>query len=119
MEILPKYVTFEQAKLLKEKGFNENKCEYWNCSHLTNPEPPVISMFKNEHINSVKAPEQGLVIDWLMVNYGIWVYSYNNGTSWIGSIQKTNGSTVRLFPANNSPKEAYSAAFDYVLKELI
>jgi hypothetical protein len=65
------------------------------------------------------APEQWQVVEWLRVNHGIWVYSYNNGTSWIGSIQKTNGSIIRIIPANNLPQEAYSACIDYVLKHLI
>ena len=136
-KIEPTYVTFEQSKWLKEKGFDE-ECNMF----YTKPNSKMFGVDEHGRYYPIKskpkelwivgnvvtlnlknvflAPEQHQVIEWLRVNHGIWIYSYNNGNSWIGSIQKTNGSIVRIIPANVNPQEAYSAAFDYIKeKELI
>jgi hypothetical protein len=124
-EIKPAYATFEQyesycdlklLQLLYDKGFrfkleteghrviNNLAEQRFNEGHVS---------YCNNYIT------YSVVVEWLRVNHGIWVYSYNNGTSWIGSIQKTNGSIIRIIPANDTPQEAYSAAFDYILNNLI
>jgi hypothetical protein len=131
----PKYTTFEQAKLLKEKGFNE-ECNMF----YTKPNSkmfgvdehgryyPIKSKPKELWIvgnvvtlnlkNVILAPEQHQVVEWLIVNHGIWVYSYTNGKIWYACIQHTFGDMVELpsrLGEHNSPQEAYSAAFDYIL----
>jgi hypothetical protein len=58
-----------------------------------------------------------VVVEWLRVNHGIWVYSYTNGKIWYACIQHTFGDMVELpsrLGEHNSPQEAYSAAFDYI-----
>jgi hypothetical protein len=72
------------------------------------------------------------VVMWLYEKHGIWVYTYFLGLSYscyvIQKIQKTNPTQplVQLVKDSitydelfNSPQEAYSAAFDYILNELI
>jgi hypothetical protein len=128
-KVEPTYVTFEQAKWLKEKGFDESHCKYWNCSYFTTPEPPVISMFKNEHINSVKAPEQHQVVEWLRVNHAIWILvNIAIDNKWYFELynlkDKRNSEIIieneDITDFHETPQEAYSAAFDYIKeKELI
>ena len=133
-KIKPTYVTFEQAKLLKKKGFNiptnlcyadgDNRALPFNCGN-------------SKHINNkhpyYSAPEQWMVVEWIRLNYGIWIYPYCAGNnkfhygvanSMTGSIitnsYRRNGNKLEsLFAGYSSPQEATSAAFDYVLKELI
>jgi len=141
MEIKPTYITFEQAKWLREKGFDEE------CSHSYKEVEPIIlyqhqdkkynNSFKKEWQNTVRknsqmdnavinrysAPEQWQVVEWLRVNHGIWV---------IVLPELLNGEKIRYYPSIfekgvgedieqyfDTPQEAISAAFDYILKELI
>ncbi len=91
----------------------------------------------SKHINNkhpyYSAPEQWMVVEWIRLNYGIWIYPYCAGNnkfhygvanSVTGSIitnsYRRNGNKLEsLFAGYSSPQEATSAAFDYVLKELI
>jgi hypothetical protein len=120
MEIKPTYITFEQAKWLKEKGFNEvtttwmqrgdgisgdveGKRDYWNS--------------KGSIYTSL--PEQWQVVEWLRVNHRVWITvkrdTQYNRFYW--SIQKPIPSLYEISDSSftfNSPQEAYSAAFDFI-----
>jgi hypothetical protein len=140
--IQPTHATFEQAKLLKEKKFIA-KCrsyylkgydypfegvddEYWGDNRFKNWNADVIGIKPFEGFTS--APEQWQVVEWLRVNHGIWV-----SVQYIGFIVnreliefhyeikycKELPNLIRNENSFNSPQEAYSAAFDYILKELI
>jgi hypothetical protein len=82
------------------------------------------------HKNSLhpyySAPEQGVVVEWLRVNHGIWVSvgvgSLFHGDKFYILIKKYNIDRWELTPLDNeshspydTPQEAYSAAFDYIL----
>jgi len=138
MKIDPKYVTFEQAKLLKEKGFNElclnaynlNALQYVNgwCEYIDDCNLEIIN--SNLKSKDATAPEQWQVVEWLRVKHGIWVYvkphALDNGvikySCRIYNLKLFIPFYIEGKAANfvsNSPQEAYSAAFDYILKELI
>jgi hypothetical protein len=132
MKSKPIHVTFEQAKLLKEKGFDElcqsgyNDCTYNYGEFLT----PINN--KNSQDICISAPEQHQVVEWLRINHGIWISVYTMD-KWLS----TGNDRTQIFDYSikqmklglidiskkpeefNSPQEAYSAAFDYILKELI
>ena len=139
MEIKPTYVTFEQAKLLKEKGFTkENGCacrEGWinylfyfegKTSEPENDSGYALDTLGNSHL--IERPEQWVVVEWLRVNYGICVHTKPDNNEediivWefviLSIIDEEVWFTVRQSQFN-SPQEAYSAAFDYILtKDLI
>ena len=74
MEIKPTYVSFEQAKLLKEKGFNVRLKKVYNIlgelwdSHYqymenSNPDCGAVCV----------APEQWVVVEWFRLKHGIWI----------------------------------------------
>jgi hypothetical protein len=100
----PKYVTFEQEKWLNSIGFDVELRET-----------------KYGH----EMPEQHQVVDWLLEKHGIfvevfaddteeshndWIYLYN-----ITMTRKKGESRIWIDgPDKDSPKEAYSAAFDYI-----
>jgi hypothetical protein len=113
--IEPKYVTFEQAKWLKEIGFDEN------CKNVVeNNEFFIHNGFdtKNSEIipSACIIPEQWQVVEWLRIYHGIWVEvrcfkSGNCGFS-IWLIKEDYYEIERV--EYRSPQEAYSAAFDYI-----
>jgi hypothetical protein len=143
MKIEPTYVTFEQGKLLKKKEFKLEKCkEYFTdgtYSESNDPKGVFMEAVKHNKVISCLMPEQHQVVEWLRVNHGIWIYTYPvapfviDGEDypkivWVSKICSLNQVNFEKFiDADNglavnhhrSPQEAYSAAFDYILKELI
>jgi hypothetical protein len=111
--IKPTYVTFEQAKLLKEEGFDEKTqtiFQYsadWNKVE-TNPKYYV------DGCSQCSRPEQWQVVEWLRVNHNIWIYVFRSKEGYFYNIV-----TGKNDPVFETPQEAYSAAFDYVLNNLI
>ncbi len=145
MNIEPKYVTFEQAKLLKGKEFEVKvrpmyyfEKTIYTGSYMYNTDGvlklcsmPLVCL-KSAWID---APEQWQVVEWLRVNYGIWISVEGDsyGDYWYvkltvcseevwEDLDKRPGINSAHRKFNNehkSPQEAYSGAFDYILKELI
>lgn len=137
MEIKPSYVTFEQAKLLKEKRFDEITDTIFMTNHSSEVIFENINRLKHsDGVNPfVSRPEQWQVVEWLRINYGINVlpiesYTYPDEIKnrWKYQIVNKQEKDRDIFNKKffiesdyefQSPQEAYSAAFDYVLKELI
>jgi hypothetical protein len=139
-EIKPTYVTHEQAKWLKEKGFNEECIMFY-----TQPNSKMFGIDEHGRYYSIKnkpktlwimgnvatlniknvllAPEQHVVIEWLRINHGIWVsVNIAMDDKWYFELynlkDKRNAEIIiedeNVTDFHNSPKEAYSAAFDYI-----
>jgi hypothetical protein len=127
MKIKPAYTTLKQSKLLKEKGFDE-ECRM--CVEDGDDRPLPFDCGRELHKNSLhpyySAPEQWVVVEWLRVNHGIWVdvgvgnlfhkckfyiliKTYNVDRWDLTSLDNKTHSPY------DSPQEAYSAAFDYIL----
>jgi hypothetical protein len=75
-----------------------------------------------------KTQEIALIVEWLRINYGIhvtheWDYSYSSEREYyfykIKFKDEENFIKVLTGESVTSPQEAYSAAFDYVLNNLI
>jgi hypothetical protein len=125
MKIEPTYVTFEQAKSIKERGFNVPVRGLYD---PINPQMPVTetSELRNwSDFGGLSAPEQYLVVEWLRINHGIWiVVNFANRNQFYFDIKKIGltSSKEYIYKSDylySTPQEAYSAAFDYILKELI
>ena len=132
MKIEPTYVTFEQAKLLFEKGFpgaTEDDAVY-----TIHDKTRVYPLKYIKEGLFYHAPEQHIVVEWLRVNQGIWISvhlelcrgyeGYDFNFEYINDKEKTIIEQEKQYKelgetVFNSPQEAYSAAFDYILKELI
>lgn len=117
MEIKPTYVTFQQAKLLKEKGLNEDTLEI-ECNQGYDFRGSGDLQHHGRHISShlfYSAPEQWQVIEWLRVKHGIHIQYLTHGVNktyapFIGELKEQ--------PIQHwfkTPQEAYSAALDYIL----
>jgi len=119
MNIQPTYVTFEQAKLLKEKGFDGR------CNSVYTTDGNILLGVNVNLLDRIYAPEHYQVVEWLRVEKGIWIV-INIGSSRTGyyatytNVTTLGGSEIRIGDVSyETPQEAYSAAFDYILKELI
>tara|TARA_R110000868_G_scaffold400365_1_gene674689 strand:+ start:302 stop:718 length:417 start_codon:yes stop_codon:yes gene_type:complete len=138
MNIQPKYITFKQNVLLKEKGFDyhillQGFADEYDYTVEGSYHRRHVSDFSEEAYPNEKlwipVPEQHQVIEWLRIKHGIWV-SINPcikqdiflKDKWYFSIHKLDTIEPNTFPNYtnyNTPQEAYSAAFDYVLNNLI
>lgn len=107
-------VSFPIAKLLKEKEIIfETKLYY-------SSETKVTSVSYNEFA----APTIAEVVMWLYEKYGVWIISVPEGlsTTWAFSLFNINPEKGRIIfnsPSFDSPTEAYEAAFEYTLNNLI
>ena len=123
MNIEPTYVTFEQAKLLKEKRFNEN------CYAVIDIEKSkIINPFLSCNSELIKQafsrPEQWQVCEWLRVNYDLDIIiipskTFKGTKYYFYEVTKNADEVSKAQDLHYSPQEAYSAAFDYILNELI
>ena len=119
MEIQRFYVTFKQAKWLSELD-KINVYYYWIVSKDKTEARRIkgASLMHFKYSERYPAPEQWQVVEWLRVNHGIFVFPdpVYDFSEWTGTIVR-KGSTDMLFRkvGFNSPQEAYSAAFDYII----
>jgi len=123
MEINPAYITFEQARLLKEKGIKFNCDNNWEeGKRSTTPDIWKLNGYGEAATNYYPAPEQWQVVEWLRLTHGIWISPYMaSSISWGFHVLRVSDGHVigRNEGLVNSPQEAYSAAFDYILNNLI
>lgn len=124
---MSKHVTFDIAKLLKEKGFDIiTSCRYNLQGEFLDASQLLDNLDKFESFNDwlkhkdeilYKCPDISDVVDWLLEKHNIWI-----------SVKKTNGLN-KWFPQiyrgddliiseiiTNSPKEAYLSAIEHTLK---
>ena len=152
-------VNFELAKLLKEKGFEQETPGYedhkysfyaindfdndWRDSFSKRREGELLEGYylaplteKRENVVII-APTITEVVMWLYEKHGIWINPIPRLSSWIFTIQEVRtGSNESLIDIDfyesntylnfkgvptimNSPTEAYEAAIEYTLKNLI
>jgi hypothetical protein len=112
------YVKFDQAKWLKEKGFDvEVKTVFKNIDGWEE----AIGVPYNYNIfeNIQSAPEQWQVVEWLRVNHGVWICVKRDVQNYrfYWSIQLPIPSLTEISDSSytfSSPQEAYSAAFDHI-----
>ncbi len=144
IKIKPSYVSFEQARLLKEKGFDEDsdynqwilakdvnskdESKKFICHSNDLEEYTYINEEKEHNVyHCLAIPEHHVVVEWLRVNHGICVHTKpeNNEKDevvWqfvILIILDNEVCFKKRQSEFNTPQEAYSAAFDYVLTNLI
>jgi hypothetical protein len=118
-KIEPTYVTFEQAKWLKEKGFNESTLTYWSKRDGLIENEITLRNHNGRGEWGTSRPEQHVVVEWLRINHGIWVYleiEDDMSTFTWNCVYKMKNGICKDYDEKfyKSPKEAYSAAFDYI-----
>jgi hypothetical protein len=140
MIIKPTHTTLEQAKLLKEKGFDVD-VESGKYGHAENENWVYIvnrdftgwkGRMRDAYFESKVAllkPEQWIVKEWLLKKHKLWVHATKDGGWWFPIIENYNdedsqGTIIDDLSEMervcfNSPQEAISAAFDHILKNMI
>jgi hypothetical protein len=134
MENLQKdLVTYNHALRLKALGFDEPCLFLYNSSDdepkpfLANPPEPMYwnSLYvKNTNKHLMSAPTIAEVVMWLYEKHGIWtVVNVNIMGSWyfehFDLKEKRNAEFKPTDTHYNSPTEAYEAAIEYTLNNLI
>jgi hypothetical protein len=135
-------VNFELAKLLKEKRFDEECNNYYSQALFegTNPDWegvfPKYSVFKysdyDYNYNSIldnndlwfkcSAPTIAEVVMWLYEKHEIWISvdPENDKDTWFHTISYNKSETIfGNYNTYNSPTEAYEAAIEYALNNLL
>jgi hypothetical protein len=107
------YCSFEVSKLLKDKGF-----DIWTYSGWTNGE--IKNGFKVS-IHETNRPTHALAIEWIRVNFGIWICIDNHTPILFEfSIRNLKDEFTPQSEGNfNSPQEATEAALLFTLQNLI
>ena len=119
------YCSFEVSKLLKEKGFDNSNCEYWDWSKENIP-------------MHVCKPTHALAIEWIRVNFGyhpvliptvtsFWTYKIvkvisNSDDDYILGIKSVSDLPPYKEVCGydySTPQEATEAALLYTLQNLI
>ena len=122
-EITENYVSFEIAKLLKKKGFNE-ECEYFYDEYEDEDEYVICSnggsaYNDDEHPTYYSMPTLQMAMKWLREVHKLHIephiQSYKN---YNGNIYNLDGELLLGFPSE-SPEQACEAAILYCLKNLI
>lgn len=124
------FVNFEQAKKLKERGFDvptfsvygeDDKFDKNKISLTFNYK----SAYKNSELGILyTAPEQHIVIDWLFENHNIWIECFvDDNKKFCYLITRFSEEGRHDYPIKrnfSSSQEAYSNAFDSIFdKNLI
>lgn len=129
------YCSLEQSKLLKEKGFKElSEYNQWILAKdkgddskkficHSNDLNDYIGIDEERQYNvyhCLAIPEQWMVVEWLRVNHGIWIYT-KKGYDWEWYIESIEHESALITSdgLENTPQEALSTAIDYVLTNLI
>jgi len=135
MKIKPLYITFDQAKKLRKLGADldghysshTGSTMYYHKYSRSNKEKLKVHALFSSLDDMLYAPDQWQVIEWLRINHGIWISVVPNDNSFSFELfnlkgDKSDEMYIRdesITDYHKSPQIAYSAAFDYILKELI
>ena len=116
------YVSFETARLLKEKGFN------WRCHTYFITDNEVAAISTRRDFNSVgvyiSAPTLQMVMKWLRVEHNLFIEPYYTVSGFRSSVTDTNtGNTVYTQADEDvyydSPEASCESIIQYCLENLI
>ena len=131
------YCSFEVSKLLKEKGFdtsiplktykNNGQLLHYN-SLLTNAgideilkNPELLFPQDKNSFGICLRPTHSIAIEWIRVNFGLWIYASDNhqGKRWQSQVIRLSAnSTIQGFSSFKTPEEAIEKALLYTLQTL-
>jgi hypothetical protein len=118
-----KPVSFELAKLLKEKGFDTIDCDgyYHICDGYTKGYAFCYSDVNSQEDDAILAPTIAEVCMWLYERHNIWVAvvkSFTKQDFWCAIT--TNDKTFSMNGSSfSNPTQAYEESIEYTLNNLI
>ena len=121
------YVTYETARLLKEKGFDWECRAYWHEDDrelIESQSPCYLRNITNPCWFGNTAPTQQMAMRWLREERGIHIYPIPvTGFHYVVSVYAENGNKVHNRILSRSGRHAYEdavdAALEYCLTNLI
>lgn len=120
------YVSFEIAKLLKEKGFKGQGEHFYEDNKITNFINYWRKITPEQRYEAIEAPTLQMAMKWLREVYNIHieveVYYCEDGQMWLAKIQKiesANTILVKTCMVNSTYEEAVESVIKYCLENLI
>ena len=126
------YISFENAKLLKKKGFDEATISYYNTiSEIPEKikffDSPISIYDSDGLIGCIQAPTLQMAMKWLREVYNLEIYPYHdmfqeNNKWWYGIEKVTKGCSNCQYeeePIYSTYEEACEDAIKYCLENLI
>lgn len=118
------YVDFDNAKLLKEKGFDIIGQKWYSVEGGLYYQDEFDNNRGFIPVLECEAPTIQLAVKWIYENFGIWIEIYRcNYNSFDYRLNSEFESLMYiklpLHTSFNSPQEAYQAAIKYVLTQII
>lgn len=127
------YVSFETAKLLKEKGFDEATIGYYNTlceipERIKFFDSPIFIYGSDGLIGCIQAPTLQMAMKWLREIHNLEIYPYHNNctiynSKWWFEIIEYPNSVAEYESGKNEEfdtyEEACEAAIKYCLENLI
>lgn len=123
--IKERYVSFEVAKLLKDKGFDEECTKTYN---ISNGQMYIGGEICNSDFTDIDemitSPTQQMACDWLIQNYKIYInISFVSGKGYVGTIcdisDFDNSFSIVETKYYSCIETVYNEALKYVLTNLI
>ena len=115
-------VKFELAKLLKTKGFDEQLKYYYDSFGDIGSSNVKVNWNESEEL-LCSAPTIAEVVMWLYEKYEIWIWVEREDTTnefeWLCRYENEGSCKDYDDKFYNSPTEAYEAAIEYCLNNLI
>lgn len=111
------YVSFEIAKLLKEKGFDTH-CDHYYDQSSDEPQQFTLDEMYYSYDEFVKAPTHQMACAWIREK-GYHIYTFKGVDSWVYEVQSLNEDWTFHFGGFKEHDEAIEAALEYTLKNLI
>lgn len=117
------YVSFEVAKLLKEKGFNERICHYYDEDGFLHCDTGLYFCNSLELSNDISAPTLQMARKWLREVYG-YVIVVEPGLSggkyvWTYKVILCRTRTILLQHEDNVGSSTYEEAVEVALKHCL
>lgn len=120
-----RYVSYEVAKLLKDKGFDEECIKTYNISNgQTYIDGETCNNELTEISELITAPTQAMACDWLTENYKIYIdVSFVSGKGYVGTIcdisDFDNAFGIVETKYYSCIETVYNEALKYVLTNLV
>lgn len=114
--IKEEYVSFETAKLLKEKGFDEECVCYYDAEGGFNSHTINTSFVNHEFSNYFTAPSQQMAMRWLREDHGIFIQidKEMGGTRYVASLWKEDWYLGRVY--GNTVFQTYESAAEFGIR---
>jgi hypothetical protein len=113
-------VNYPIAKLLKEKGYNEPCALLYDENGKISGTKMSMAGHPNIYINKYSAPTIAEVVMWLYEKHGVWIsVTQGKASENFGYRIQGRESFFEVNYTRTTPTEAYEAAIEYVLTNLI